>query len=123
MINRLWSISANPVAGTVATATLAAAPGVQHFATGITVTWVVSTALAGGQTVNIYLRDGLTGAGAILWVAVLGLPGTAPIGSFAQVVPQGLMIQGTEGNAMTIEFSAGVGSTLQAVNLNGYDQS
>ena len=122
MVGKLWSINSNPAAGTVASASIVGTPGTQHYCTGITISWVVTTALAGGQTVYAYLRDGATGVGAILWVAALGLPGTAAIGTQTQIVPQGLLIIGTPGNAMTLEFSAGVASTEQTVSANGYDQ-
>jgi hypothetical protein len=102
----------NPAAATQATATLAAVTGRRRQCVGI----IASIACgATAQTpLHVYLRDGLTGAGAIIGSAVLAAPANG-----VGVVPLlGLAIAGTTGNAMTLEFeAAGVAASVQSVTL------
>lgn len=110
-----WAVSSTPAVGVQATATKAASPGMAHVCTSIAAT-MAGTAVQTQLTVN--LRDGTTGAGTILWSITLTLPAVGVV----VIAFAGLAIRGTNGNAMTLEFSAaGAGTTTESVALTGYD--
>lgn len=104
-------------AGAQATATVAAVAGVTYFACGIV---GVVTAGSGGASgiQTLVLRDGATGAGAILWSIPLSAP-TSGTAGYADL----LSFSGTTGNAMTVEFTGGASnSAIEGVALQ-YKQS
>lgn len=111
-----WSVQNTPLAATQATITKAAVAGFRHVCDSITATIACN---ATAQTpIQVVLRDGLTGAGAILWSAKLA----APVNGQAKAEMNGLGISGTSGSAMTLEFvGAGAAATEQAVTMVGYD--
>lgn len=112
-----WSINNDPAAATQATVTRAAgAAGVRHICTSIFASF--SAGATAGAAVKVYLRDGLTGAGAILWSGSLAVP----IGGTENIAVSDLSIVGATATAMTLEFAAaGALTTLQNVSLTGYD--
>jgi hypothetical protein len=116
-----WELNSNPAAAAQATVSKAAVAGVQHVAVGISGSLVVTTTLAAGATVALNLRDGATGAGAVLWTQEIGLPNGAVAGQSIPVDFTGLNVGGTVGNAMTLEFAGGIASIQQSVTLIGYD--
>lgn len=111
-----WTEISNPAANVLATITHAAGAGGEvHVCTGITAT------LAAGATasaiVNVFLRDGLTTAGTILWTGVMAVLA----GDSKDISLSGLSIPGTADTAMTLEFSgAGGATTVENVTLTGY---
>lgn len=117
----LWQAVSNPAAGTQASATRAAGgAGVRHIAAALVITFgaiaaPVATALTWA------LRDGVSGAGAILAQGQVAVPAAAfqtvalPITDIA--------IPGSAATAMTLEFSAGLANLLEGVTLLGYDAS
>jgi hypothetical protein len=112
-----FSVLHAPAAATQATITKSAgAAGVKHVCTSI-----AATLAAGGtaQTpINVYLRDGATGTGTIIWAGSV----SAPVNSAAIIALTDLSIVGSAATAMTLEFSAaGVAASVQAVTLTGYD--
>ena len=115
-----WSINHTPAANTPATITRAAgAAGVRHVCTSITAT-LIGLAASAETTVLVNLRDGATGAGAILWSTRLLVAGTA--GSETGVSLSGLNIVGSAATAMTLEFAAAGGaSTFETVAMTGHD--
>lgn len=112
-----WAIQSDPATAIQATITRAAgAAGVRHICTSITATF--SAGITAGVATKVYLRDGLTGAGAILWSASL----SAPVGDSHDVTISDLSIVGSAATAMTLEFAlAGAAGTFQNVALTGYD--
>jgi hypothetical protein len=114
-----WVKNSAPAAATQATVTLAAgAAGVRHVCTSITAS--VATGATAQTPINVYLRDGATGAGAVLWAGCAAAPVN---GSCVIAVPM-VAIPGTAATAMTVEFSAaGVAASLEAVTMTGYDIS
>lgn len=112
-----WSVHSDPAAATQATITRAAgAAGVRHICTSISATF--SAGATAGAAVKVYLRDGITGAGAILWSGSLAVP----IGGSQNIVISDLSIVGLAATAMTLEFAAaGAAGTFQNVSLTGYD--
>lgn len=112
-----WSINANPAAATQAAITRAAgAAGIRHICTSIFASFSAGT--TAGAAVKVYLRDGLTGAGPILWSGSLAVP----VGDSRQITASGLSIVGSEATDMTLEFAAaGAVTTFQNVSLTGYD--
>lgn len=116
----MWSQTSEPAAGSQASASRATSAGNNHVCYGICATWVVTTALAAGVTIDVYLRDGASGSGTIFWRCTLGLPGTAAVGTTASIVVGPMALMGTAGNQLTCEFSAGVASTVQAISFWGY---
>jgi hypothetical protein len=111
-----WSVQHTPAAATQATITKAAAAGFRHVCDSITAT--LACAGTAQTPIQVVLRDGLTGAGAILWSAKLA----APVNGMADIEMEVLGIPGTSGNAMTLEFTgAGVAASEQCVAMVGYD--
>lgn len=119
-----WSIIHAPAANAQATASKAAgAAGVRHVCTAISATFVASTTAPAAVQVTVNVRDGATGAGTVIWTAVMSLPATGGA-SAAPVQLAGLNIVGSAATAMTIEFSAAGGAnTVEAVSLSGYSTS
>lgn len=115
-----WAINHTPVANTQATITRAAgAAGVRHVCKSITVT-LIGLAASAEATVLVNLRDGVTGAGTILWSARLLVMGLT--GSQAGITLGSLNIVGSAATAMTLEFAAAGGAnTFETVSLTGVD--
>lgn len=111
-----WSIQSDPAVNTQATITRAAGGGgIRHICTSIHAT--LSAGATASGIVKVYLRDGATGAGAILWSGSLKVP----VESTANISISGLSIVGSVNTAMTLEFSAAGGATTQEnVSLTGY---
>ena len=111
-----WSVFSFPATAAQATITKAAIAGVSHVCNAITAS--VACGATAQTPIQVVLRDGLTGAGTVLWTAALA----APANGVAKVSVSGLGIIGTAGNAMTLEFTAaGVAASQEAVTLSGYD--
>lgn len=112
-----WSANHVPATATQATITKAAAgAGVRHVCN------VISATVACGATaqtpIQIYLRDGATGAGTILWAASV----SAPADGVGGVMFSDLKIMGSANTAMTLEFSgAGVTASQEVVTMAGFD--
>lgn len=66
-------------------------------------------------TDQLVVRDGASGVGAIIWQTDIQVG----IGQFAMVNLPDLDIRATPGNALTVEFVAGVASDREAVNAQG----
>ena len=112
----LWHETNVPSVAAQATTSRAGVTGIQHVAKR------VSASIATGATVQtplvLYLRDGASGIGAILkaWTRAVGADG------YAEVEADFLDVEGTAGNAMTLEWAgAGVANSQQTVSLTGYD--
>lgn len=111
-----WAASAVPPAATRATVTLAGAVGTRHVCRSITACLANDAAAQTGPCF-VYLRDGASGVGAILWAGVLRG------GAYAngQISLSGLNIVGTAGNDMTLEFDvAPDAGHNQTVAMTGY---
>lgn len=110
-----WAVNHAPAANTTATITKAAGgAGVRHVCKGFSVSINAVAAIAAPLVVN--LRDGATGAGAILWTDRL----MAPAGTTFRLDRSGLNIIGSANTAMTLEFAAAPGATnFENVNMNG----
>jgi len=109
-----WNLTSAPAAATQATASKTAAPGKINVLTSINAS---INATAAQPQVTVVVRDGATGVGAILWQDRL----TAPAGADSRVSLSGLQIVGTEGNAMTVEFTAAPAATnFETVSATGY---
>jgi hypothetical protein len=110
-----WSVTNFPATATQATITKpAGGAGVRHICRG------VSVAIAAGATpqtpIRVVLRDGLTGAGIILWSKTLAVPANQS----ASVDLSPLTIVGSPNTAMTLEFTAaGVAASQEDVTLLG----
>lgn len=108
----------NPVAATVAIATVAAVVGVRHVCVGITAS--LATGATAQTPVHIFLRDGASTLGTIIWASV----GAAPANSAVWWELPGLAIQGSINTAMTLEFeAAGVAASLESITLHYMDIS
>jgi hypothetical protein len=112
-----WAVTHVPATATQATITKAAGgANVRH------VCKVISATIACGATaqtpIQIYLRDGATGVGTILWAASVA----APADGVGGVMFDSLSIMGSANTAMTLEFSAaGVTASQEVVTLAGFD--
>lgn len=110
-----WTEFSDPALNTQATATRAAgAAGERHICKSI------SACLSAGATasgiIKIYLRDGATGVGPILWAGNLAVIA----GFHGHMLLTDLNIKGSLATAMTLEFSAAGGATTQEnVTLSG----
>jgi hypothetical protein len=110
-----WTVTNSPAVATVATATRAAVAGVRHICKSYSATMV---AVAAQGPVQLVIRDGASGVGAILWQDTAN----AGVGGRNSFALAGLNIAGTTGNAMTIEFTAAPAATnFEVVNMSGYD--
>lgn len=115
MLNQ-WSVQHTPAAATQATITKAAVAGYRHVCDSITAT--IACGATAQTPIQVVLRDGATGVGAILWSAKLA----APVNGMGDIEMTDLGIPGTSGNAMTLEFTgAGVAASEQAVAMVGRD--
>lgn len=119
-----FAVVHNPAAATQATITqaaetVAAQPPTPNTRSEIVVTNITASIAAGAtaQTpIQVHLRDGATGAGAIVWSASL----SAIINSCAVIEKSNLNIVCKSGNA-TLEFEgAGAAATEQSVAMAGY---
>jgi hypothetical protein len=116
-----WSAIHAPAANTQATTTQGARQGFRHVATGMYAQLVAGAVAPAAVQLSVILRDGPSGTGTVLWQGVVALPATAGAAAPSVQVPD-LFIQGTPGNAMTLEFSAtGGANTVESVTLTGYD--
>jgi hypothetical protein len=112
-----WTALHTPAQNTRATCTRAANAATVHVCRSITASLHALQAATEGF-VQLNLRDGLTGAGTILWAMQLH---AIPTGT-TSVAISGLSIVGTLGNAMTLEFvAAGGASTIESVAMTGFD--
>jgi hypothetical protein len=116
-----WTQVHFPASNTQATTSKSAgAAGVRHVCTGITVVLAGGTTAPAAAQLNVALRDGASGAGTILWQAVITLPAIA--GAMNGIALSGLHIRGTAATAMTLEFSAAGGAnTFESVSMTGVD--
>jgi hypothetical protein len=114
-----WSQNSTPGTGVQATTTRAAGGvGVRHICTGFGFGFSAAVAVA-ATTIVINLRDGASGAGAILKSWQFALP-AAVVPNFAIEVT-GCELVGSANTAMTLEFSALLANLLEFVNLAGHD--
>lgn len=92
--------------------------GVRHVCNSISATMATG---ANAQTVlSLFLRDGVSGGGTVLW----GKQVILPISGLWEVNLSGLNIVGSANTAMTLEFNAaGVVGCYQSVAMTGYDAS
>lgn len=118
-----WGISNVSAGGAQGTASKAAGGGtVRHIVDCISFS-ADSSAAVTASNVTLNVRDGATGAGTAIWSYALSFPTVAALG-VQEVAPHslcGLNLIGTANTAMTIEFSAAVTGSIQAVNASGYD--
>lgn len=114
-----WSVTHAPAANTQATASKAAGgAGVQHVVTGLSVTLAGGAAAPTAALVTVNLRDGATGAGAILNTWTLAVEAVA--GKVVTLSLSGLNVVGSANTACTLETSAAPGVNVSAsVNLFG----
>lgn len=111
-----WAATNGPTATRQATVTqVAGDAGVRNVCRSITAT--VACGATAQTPLSVFLRDGATGVGAILWQAVLA----APADGSGIVNVSDLEIVGSPATPMTLEFSAGgVAASLEAVSMSGF---
>lgn len=110
-----WAIQHTPVAAAQATISRAAAAGARHVCRSITAS-IAALAVQGQIIIN--LRDGISGAGAVLWSAQFILAA----GTSDRIALSGLNIVGSVNTAMTLEVAAAPALTnFASVSLTGYD--
>lgn len=116
-----WSILSGRVDGGTASVSIAGVPGVRHIATSLSYNFS-SKAAIGALDFNVVIRDGASGTGAVIFEHSYSLPaGSIPPFAFG-LTGGAALLTGTPGNAMTIEFSAGIANFIESVDLSGYDQ-
>lgn len=122
-----WAVSSAPAANAqasasrpaVTTSTPTGTPAPRHVCTSIAGNFAVDTAGTPVRT-TLRLRDGATGAGAILWEHGMSFAGM-PVGAQASVVVEGIEVFGSPGTAMTLEFSAAGGAnTFESCSMTGF---
>lgn len=108
-----------PSSNTQATITqTAAGSAIKNVCTSISASFASTNTTPTAKQVYLYLRDGGSGSGDILWSMALAIPAVA--GQVVGVAQSDLWIQGTNNTAMTLEFSeAGGANTVQTVTLIG----
>jgi hypothetical protein len=120
LLDPTFTISSNPAVNTAATATHAAVPGKQHILNTIHCTFNAGAVAPGAVQVSMVIRDGASGTGPVIWSSQMAL--TAVAGQASPPIELGgLAIQGSPGNAMTIEFTAAGGAnTFETVSGTGF---
>lgn len=117
-----FSVVSAPVAGTVASASIASEASVRHICDSIAFSGSSSGAVT-AVALTLVVRDGATGAGTIIFELTIACITAAAAG--VQVIPPfaitGLNLVGSTATAMTLEFSAGVSNVTQACTLIGYN--
>lgn len=109
-----WAQQDAPGGNTQATTTRAAVAGQRHVCTSIHAS-LAGTGVSG--LVNVLLRDGASGVGAVLWNGVMVIAA----GESRNIDLAPLHILGSVNTAMTLEFDAAGGvNTEEAVSLTGY---
>lgn len=114
-----WSVTSTPAAGSQASAARAAAAGRRHVVECVTVS-AGSTLAPVLTALTVNLRDGASGAGAVLWTVQVVIP-AATGQNVAPFTVCGLELPGTANTAITLEFSAALANLIQSVTLTGYD--
>lgn len=112
-----WSQNNTPGINIQGTTTRAAgAAGVRHICTSIHATLAMDAASVPGFLL-VNLRDGISGAGTILWSAVV----IGTIGETFQIELSSLSIVGSAATAMTLEWNGGGGvNSRESVAITGY---
>jgi len=100
---------ATPAAGTVASVTFAASPGKRYTCRAISA--FLNQSSGGAGSAAIYVRDGASGSGTIIWVA--RLTSTATQGWSDNYFVTELGVRGSAGNAMAVEFSVGLAGLFE----------
>jgi hypothetical protein len=112
------SAAHTPAAATQATISIAGSAGRINVCTAIDATLIIPPAV-NQPVIQLVLRDGATGVGAILWSRSVGFGAAVAAGYVFDISIAGLSIPGTAGAAMTLEFTAaGAATTVQSVALN-----
>jgi len=113
-----WTEVHAPALATQATITRAAgAAGVRHYCQKLQAT--LGAAAMPADAINVHVRDGAAGAGAILWSGALSAPAAGSNVLSASFDPP---IMGTAATQMTVEFAAaGPAGSAETVNAQGFD--
>lgn len=115
-----WSVTAAPAAPAVATATRAAAVPPPGAGAAVNVCRSITACLASAALnapIQVVLRDGAAGVGAIIWRGAMALGA----GGSASLVATDLNIVGTPGNAMTLETLTGAAAgAVLTLAMTGY---
>jgi hypothetical protein len=115
----MWAIENAPAANAQATISRASVAGQRHVCQGFLAS-ITNGGSASADVGTLNLRDGATGAGAILWTMDFAIPGVSF--SVMQIEITGLNIVGSVATAMTLEFAAASAvNVTQKVNLCGFD--
>lgn len=111
-----WRISNRPSSGTAASASRAAPTSGLAAGTQVRMRAIqVSLSGSSAGTDQVVVRDGASGAGAIIWTADLSIPANG-----GQVYNEWqLDLRATPGNALTVEFVNGVANDQESVNAQG----
>lgn len=117
-----WTVPSVPGVNAVASATRTGSTGVRHILQVLTASIATGAVAPVAIQLNVYVRDGAAGAGAILYATALSIQAVA--GASATLHLPGLHIVGSVGAAMTVEFSAAGGAnTQETISFAGYDAS
>lgn len=110
------SVSNFPATATKATISVAGRTGYRHVCTAISA--IIAAGATAQTPVGVTLFDGASGAANVLFQGVL----SAPANQTGSIILTGLFIPGSQGSAMTLEFSgAGVVASQEAVTLSYTD--
>lgn len=107
-----WAINHQPAANTQATASKAAVAGVRHVLTAL-YACVWNSAAATATVLVVQVRDGASGAGAVLWSVRLAV--AAATLTVVDLFQTGLALIGTANTALTVEFSAAGGANTNEI--------
>jgi len=110
-----WSITHAPAADTQATVTRGA-PGAGSYNVIKSISADLTAVAAIAAPLTLVVRDGASGAGAIIWNRRL----TSPAGETKSVELTGLNIVGSDDTALTVEFTAAPGATnFETISVTG----
>jgi hypothetical protein len=91
----------------------AAGVGVKNVCMGLTAVVYCGAVAGTAAIVQVFVRDGASGAGTILWAANLVVPSAA--NQVSQVIVTGLWLVGSPNTALTVEFNGAPGANASEI--------
>ncbi len=112
-----WRINSNPGVNSQATATTPGVAGAKNVLRHILVVMTSGATAPTAGVVTVVVRDGASGTGTIIWQHALGILATA---GASQGYSAEVYIEGSVGNAMTVEFiTSGGANTYESISADG----
>lgn len=106
-------VTSAPAVGVQAIATSGAVAGRKYICRSISLSLAAQAGVVAG-VVRVFLRDGAAGVGTVIWDGIMAVNAA---GVADHIFLSGLCIDGTIGNAITLEFLAGFANAFETASL------